>query len=69
MRSELKRLKRDMDNGRSAAVIPSTSQAGQKAAVAPKANLWKMVVPIYRNTTTAFLFLWLCFLPPVKPPI
>jgi serine/threonine protein kinase/Flp pilus assembly protein TadD len=43
IRTDLQRLKRDTDSGRSASVISGTTK---EAALVPKKQLWKMVVPV-----------------------
>jgi tetratricopeptide (TPR) repeat protein len=46
IRTDLQRLKRDTDSGRSAAVISSTAQSVQEVPAVLKKNLWKVAVPI-----------------------
>jgi eukaryotic-like serine/threonine-protein kinase len=46
MRTDLQRLKRDTDSGRSAAVISGTVQEVREAPAVRKKNLWKIAVPI-----------------------
>jgi serine/threonine protein kinase/Flp pilus assembly protein TadD len=51
IRTDLQRLKRDTDSGRSASVISDTAKAPKDAASVTKKKLWKIVVP------TSILFL------------